>query len=167
MVIADYYIISIGQKMPVLSLDNSFNVNSYKTPTKELSSEMFFLKILNGICYQFSPLERSEECYDHNKHEWFELNNGKVVISEKYREKVINIFQAYIDSSPADCVGIFFRLDGYKNRTVKGIYTQKRFKSMLLRGLVDFNSLYLVSRTGLYNPNEYWKISEVKNSTKE
>lgn len=162
MVIADYYIISIGQKIPEINLDHTINVNSYKIPMKNYStqsSEMFFLRILKGVCYDFSPLERGRDYYDHDTYEWFESNNGKVIISDKYKDKVIEILQTYIDSSPVDCIGVFFRLEGYKNRTVKGVYTQKCFESMLLKGLVDFNSLYLVSKTGLYNRDEYWKIS--------
>ena len=63
MVIADYYIISIGQKIPEINLDHTINVNSYKIPMKNYStksSEMFFLRILKGVCYDFFPLERGE-----------------------------------------------------------------------------------------------------------
>ncbi len=161
MVIADYYIISINQKTPSVYSDNTVEVETYKVPLRNynaLSSEMFFLKILNGICYNFYPIARHEDY----EHEWFDYHdNGNVLVLDTDKDKVLKILQTYIHSSPADCIGVFFRLQGYTKRTVKGIYSQKRFESMLLRGQVKFNALYLVSKTGLYDRDEYWKSDEL------
>ena len=99
MVIADYYIISIGQKTPEINLDHTINVNSYKIPMKNYStqsSEMFFLRILKGVCYEFSPLERGEDYYDHDTHEW--LYNIQMKLNDDESSIVRDIIDIVYDN---------------------------------------------------------------------
>ncbi len=147
MVIADFFIICFQQKHSEIDPNLEYNVVAYKRPAtkKVLSNEQLFAQDILGIWYSFEPKERENGDYSA---EWFDLDDfgrGKrVVLIPEHSDKVLRVFDRYVNSLSCEYIGVMFRLEGKNHEKIFGVLSKQKFRKMLLDKKIKYNCLYIL-----------------------
>ena len=149
MVVADYFILCFHQKKAEINSSIDCIIQAHKSPSskKVLFNEHLFSQSIDGIWYSFEPTERNNGNYSA---EWFDLDishrGNRVAIVQKYQEKVLRIFDYYINSTPEDYIGVLFRLEGKNKEKICGVLTEKQFRKLLTEDKLKYNCMYIVKK---------------------